>query len=89
LTFTASADHATTISYEARLYASGTSTPLLDALNLGKPTPDEFDECAVDISSWLNSQDDGFYEVRVAAVNVSGSNESTESNTFTVPLEAE
>lgn len=88
LTFTPH-DHANTDSYEARLYAQGTTTPLIDTLDLGKPDPDEFGTITVDLSSWLGGQADGNYEVHVAAINGDGETESDESNAFTVPLSEE
>lgn len=73
--------------YVANLYAAGTSTPLLDSLDIGKPTPDAFNQCTVDISTWLDGQADGDYEVRVAEVDGAANElESSESNAFTVPL---
>lgn len=79
-------DHANTDSYEARLYAAGSSTTVLDTLDLGKPTPDAFGKITVDISEWLEEQAAGDYEVKVAAINDDGEAEGTDSNAFSVPL---
>lgn len=85
LTFAASPDHATLTSYEARLYVEGTTTPVIDTLDLGLPTPSG-GSITVNIATWLNSQLAGNYDVRVAAIGPLGTTESGASNSFTVPL---
>jgi len=86
LTFTPSVDHATVSSYAARLYADGTSTPVLASVNIGKPTPNGSNVIRVDLLSFLNSQTPGNYLVKVVALSSGGSTESVNGDSFTVPV---
>lgn len=87
LTFTASADHASVVNYEARLYTYGT-TNLVDSYNLGKPTPDGGNQILVHLYTWFNSHAAGDYDVKVASIGSTGSpgNESSTGDPFTVPI---
>lgn len=89
LSFTASEDHAILLRYDVKLYASGTVTPVLATLDIGKPPPDAANRITVDLRAWLNARPPGVYDVTVTAVSGTGSAESGVSNTFTVPLQTE
>ena len=89
LSFTPSVD--AILYYEARVYALGTSSPVLATVYLGGPPPtgpsaDQTGKIKVNILRTLNALPSGNYEVRVAAIGAGGTSESTESNPFEVPV---
>ena len=84
LRFKASSGHATVTSYEARLYAVGGST-LLASLSLGKPTPDGSGYIVRNLRTWLDSQTSGNYDLKVAAIDGTGTSESS-AVSLTVPV---
>ena len=89
ITFYASTDHGTVSYYEARAYGSGTTTPVVSTYNMGKPTPDATSTCTVHGWSWLSALTPGDYDIGVASVGstgLPGSESSSQSNVFTVPL---
>jgi len=86
LTFTPSVD--AVLYYEARVYAEGTSSPILATQYLGVPPVDANGRCRVNILSMLNAQAPGNYDVKVAATGSGGTSESAESNVFVVPVVA-
>ena len=85
LSFTASLDHATVTSYEARVRAQGSAT-VVATQALGKPTPDLDNRIHVNIAATLNALAAGNYTVAVAATSPGGTAESTETSEFSVPL---
>jgi hypothetical protein len=85
LRFRASPGHATVTNYTANVRAYGSST-IVATHNLFKPTPDEDNIIYVNIASTLNALPAGNYDVRVQATGPGGTDESTDSNFFTVPL---
>lgn len=87
LTFTASTDQASVVSYEVRLYTDGT-TSLIDSLNIGKPTPDGANLITVHLYTWFNSHAAANYQAKVASIGSTGSpgNESSTGDSFTVPI---
>lgn len=84
--FTASVDHASVTSYEARVRVDGSST-VIASRNIGKPGLSRLNKATVDITALLNSLADGDYTVSVAAINVDGENDSDETTAFSLPLE--
>lgn len=86
LTFAASPDHASVISYTLRLYASPVVAGPLTTQNIGKPTPDINGDITVDIETFVAGQPAGDYVIRVLATSGSGSTESGNSPVFSLPL---
>lgn len=85
LTFTPSVDPV--LYYEARVYASGTSTPVLATKYLGVPSADPVTNLIkVNVRTMLDARPSGPYDVRVAAIGAGGTSESASSNAFDVPL---
>lgn len=85
LTFTPSVD--AVLYYEARVYAEGTSSPVLTSRYLGKPEADIVtNKIKVNLKTMLNALTPGNYEVTVAAIGSGGTSESSDSNVFIVPL---
>lgn len=73
--------------YEARVYAAGTSSPILTTQYLGDPAVDPATNLVtVNIGRMLNALAPGNYEVTVAAIGSGGTSESADSNIFVVPL---
>ena len=89
VSFTPSSDHDTNVSYyEARVHPEGSSTIVATKL-LGKPSITSSGKIVCSLRAILNSLSAGNYVVIVRAVNANGSTDSTDSNTFTVPLFSE
>lgn len=87
ISFEASADHATIDSYLIRVYAVGTTSPVVDEIDIGKPAPDGDNVITYDLSAFLDALAPGDYVVVVCAVdNGAPGLESDPSNTFTIPL---
>lgn len=86
VSFDKSSGHVSVINYGARLYADGTSTPVLASVTLGKPQPAVNGRILVDLFTWLNSQASGDYDVRITSTDSGGTSESGASNSFTIPL---
>lgn len=85
LSFTPSAG--TVLYYEARVYAEGTTAPLLATKYLGVPEADvATGKIKVNIRTTLDALPAGNYDVTVAAVGIGGVDESTHINAYTVPL---
>jgi len=85
LTFTPASG--TVTYYEARVYAEGTSTPILATKYLGKPNADAVTGLIkVNAATMLNAQPPGNYEVIVAAVGPGGTTESSHAGAYAVPL---
>jgi len=84
LAFTPSTDPV--LYYEARVYAEGTTSPLLATKYLGVPSPDPVTgQIKVNLATMLNALSPGNYLVAVAAVGAGGTSEGF-SNVFVVPL---
>ena len=86
-----SSDYSITNSYELRAYASGTTTPTVSTYNVGLPGRSTTGQVSVQGWAWLSALSAGDYDVGVAAVGSSGlpgSESSSQSNVFTVPLVA-
>ena len=74
--------------YEARVYAEGTSTPVVATHFIGLPTPGEDGRITVNIRSTLDALPAGNYEVTIAAVGGEGTSESAHGSAYVVPLQA-
>lgn len=85
VTFVPSADYATVTSVTARVYAQGTTTPIVATQGLGKP-PALGGTCTANMFATLSALAPGNYDVTIVETNASGSTESGVSNAFTVPL---
>ena len=85
LAFTASLDHATVTSYEARVRPEGSAT-IVATRNLGKPAPDVDNRIIVNIASTLTPLASGNYTVSVAAISPGGTTDSTETSAYSLPL---
>jgi len=82
--FTASPDHASVISYEARLHQAGFAG-ILDSTDLGKPTPVN-GIITVDLTTFFSGQPIGVYTVTIATITAGGTTDSMYSNEFSLPL---
>lgn len=82
--FNASPDHATVLTYEARLRNSGSGT-VLDTEPLGKPTPDGNGVIVVDLSGFFAYRA-GDFTVSIAATDAGGTTDSEVSAAFSLPL---
>ena len=85
VSFTVPGDHATILSYEARIRAQGSST-VVATKSLGKPTP-QGSTIIVNLRALLDSMTAGNYTVSIAATNQSGTTDSSETSAFIVPLQ--
>lgn len=85
LTFTASPDHASVTSYAIRVYAFGTSSPVLVERNIGVPTPDHNNDIKHDCTTMFTGLAAGNYTVTVNTTTPTGSAESAGVN-FQLPL---
>lgn len=85
LAFTASLDHATVTSYEARVRPEGSGT-IVATQNLGKPAPDVDNRILVNIAATLAPLASGNYTVAVAAISPSGTTESLDTSAYSLPL---
>lgn len=85
LTFIASPDHASLTDYTVRVYALGTTSPVVTSRSLGVPTPDSNNEIRHDLTSMLNPLTAGNYTVTVLATSPTGSAETSGVN-FSLPL---
>lgn len=86
LTFTPSADHATVTDYTIRIYAIGTTSPVVSSRNIGKPTPDGSNNTiSHDIAALIAPLAAGTYTVTVLTTSPGGSAETTGVN-FAAPL---
>ena len=75
--------------YEARVYAEGTTTPILATKYLGEPEANPVTGLiTVNILTMLNARPPGNYEVIVAAVGPGGTTESSHAEAYAVPLQA-
>jgi hypothetical protein len=74
--------------YEARVYAEGTTTPILATKYLGKPEAAASGLITTTIRTTLNALSAGNYEVIVAAVGPGGTTESSHAGAYAVPLTA-
>jgi hypothetical protein len=74
--------------YEARVYAEGTTAPILATKYLGKPNAAANGFITTTIRTTLNALEDGNYEVTVAAVGPGGTTESAHGAAYAVPLTA-
>jgi len=83
--FNASPDHATVLSYTARLRVSGSATVVASQL-LGKPTPDGNNVIIVPLAGFLAYRAAGDYTISILATDAVGSADSAESPPFTLPL---
>jgi hypothetical protein len=72
--------------YEARVYAEGTTTPILATKYLGKPDAGANGLITVNVATMLNARPAGNYEVIVAAVGPGGTTESSHAGAYAVPL---
>jgi hypothetical protein len=87
LTFTPASGSVTY--YEARVYAEGTTTPILATKYLGLPGTDPVTGLIkVNILTMMNALAAGNYEVIVAAVGPGGTTESSHAGAYAVPLQA-
>ncbi len=87
VTFAASADHASVVSYEARLYWTIDAFNVFADTNLGKPAPVD-GVITVDLRSFFASQPLGTYLLAIAALSAGGTSTSGYSNAFSLPLSA-
>src|SRR5688572_2762565 len=85
LTFTPSTNHASVTSYTIRLYALGTTSPVVGERNIGTPSPDESNQIRHDINTMLSGLANGNYYPSILASFSSGSVEST-GQSFSLPL---
>jgi hypothetical protein len=85
LKFTASTDHASVTSYTARVYAYGTTSPVVVSRDMGVPGRDYNDQIVHDLSAILSPLTAGVYTVTVLATMPTTSAEST-GTTVAVPL---
>jgi hypothetical protein len=75
--------------YEARVYAEGTTTPILATKYLGKPEAAAVTGLiTTTIRTTLNALNAGNYEVIVAAIGPGGTTESIHAGAYAVPLAA-
>lgn len=75
--------------YEARVYAEGTTTPILTTKHLGLPAADlATGKIKVNVRTMLNALAPGNYEVLVAAIGSGGTSESAHATAYAVPLQA-
>lgn len=87
LLFTPSPD--AVLYYEARVYAEGTTTPILTTKHLGLPAADVVTgQITVNVRTMLNALAPGNYEVLVAAIVSGGTSESAHTSAYVVPLQA-
>lgn len=87
LSFTPSPDPV--LYYEARVYAEGTTTPVLATKYLGAPEADGVTGLiTVNVERTLNALPAGNYEVLVAAIGAGGTSESAHVGAYAVPLQA-
>lgn len=87
LLFTPSPD--AVLYYEARVYAEGTTTPILTTKYLGVPAVEApSGKVRVNVRTMLNALAPGNYEVLVAAIGSGGTSESAHASAYTVPLQA-
>lgn len=86
LLFTPSPD--AVLYYEARVYAEGTTTPILTTKYLGVPAIEApSGQVRVNIARVLNALAPGNYEVTVAAIGSGGTSESAPTTAYVVPLQ--
>jgi hypothetical protein len=85
LTFAASPDHASVTAYTIRIYAHGTTSPVLASRDIGKPTPDTNNDIIHDINTLLSPLSVGNYTVTILTTSPGGSAESA-GDTFSLPL---
>jgi hypothetical protein len=74
--------------YEARVYAEGTTNPVLATKYLGKPEAAANGFITTTIRTTLNALSAGNYEVTIAAVGPGGTSESAHGSAYAVPLAA-
>ncbi len=75
--------------YEARVYAEGTTTPVVATKYLGLPEASPATGLIkVNIATMLNARPPGNYDVIVAAVGPGGTTESSHAGAYAVPLQA-
>ena len=75
------------IYYEARIYAEGTTTPVLATKYLGKPGVGTDGKVLVNVRTMLDARPAGNYHVVIAAVGAGGTDESDPGPAYVVPLE--
>lgn len=86
LTFRAAPDHGNATNYQVRVYAGGTTTPVVARQDLLVPKPNDIGMITVNLQALLNPLSPGNYDVAVAVTTPGGTTESAASNVFTVPL---
>jgi hypothetical protein len=75
--------------YEARVYAEGTTSPLLATKYLGLPNADPVTgQITTTIRTTLGTLAAGNYEVLVAAIGPGGTTQSVRAGAYAVPLTA-
>lgn len=84
VSFTASPGHASVLSYEVRVRDA--SDVLVATRNIGKPTPQAGNILVVNMAALLNGLAAGNYTVSVAAIGPGGTDDSSETSQFVVPL---
>jgi hypothetical protein len=86
VTFTPSAG--AVLSYEARVYAAGTSTPVVATKYLGVPNADPVTGLIkVNCRTMLDALPAGSYTVKIAATGAGGTDESDTTTAYDVPLQ--
>lgn len=86
LKFTASPDHATVTNYAIRLYAYGTTSPLVTARDIGVPTPDQNNDIVHDCRTMFTALSPGNYTAQILTTTPLGSAETTAGASFSIPL---
>jgi hypothetical protein len=73
--------------YEARIYAEGTTTPVLATKYLGKPAAEvATGKIKVNMRTTFNALPNGNYVVGIAAVGAGGTSETISDIAYAVPL---
>lgn len=86
LKFAASPDHATVTNYGIRLYAFGTTSPLVTARDIGVPAPDQSNDIVHDCRTMFTALPAGNYTAQILTTTPLGSVETTAGASFSLPL---
>ncbi len=86
LSFTASPSHALVTSYTIRVYAYGTTSPVVTSRDIGRPTPDTNNRILHDVRSLLSPLTAGNYTATILTTTTGGTAESSSGAEFSVPL---